>query len=135
MSQVLRVGIRLVVRRDADMKQAFDVWYSDGNDRSCIGVLAVEYDPHAHEFDASELAWKALDLALAQYAKNPSEWEFPYMEACAVCDSHADDCECECHETDDECGECWITEGISVEECDDPETDGYHHARVKLEDL
>ncbi len=112
-------------------KYAFDVWFSDGNNRSCIGVVAVETDQ-----SADEAGWMALDVALKQNAKNPDEWSMPYADPCAVFDGHDDDCECECHDDDEGgCEYCQTTESLAVEPCDDPESDYWHHSRIKLEEL
>lgn len=107
-------------------KYAFDVWFSDGNDRSCIGVLAVESE------DLESASWKALDAAIEAYSKPEIEWETPYMDACAVthykvCDHDEDSEDCD--------SECYQSESISVEPCEDPTEDYYHHSPVELASL
>lgn len=128
------------------VRMAFDVWGDDSNDRSCWGVVAIDVVPEYY-YEA-ELDYLALDVAIHAYCKPDviDKLEYPYMAAVAVYDFCA--CDCSCHEADaddlnehsnpdcDDDGEyCYASESISVEPCDDPETDYYHHARIKLEDI
>lgn len=111
-------------------RYAFDVWFSDGNDRQCIGVLGVEGD------DLESAGWKALDKAVETYGKDGVEWDMPYADPCAITDIHGD---CDHHTEDEDCNEdcddCYFPNSIAVEPCDDPEEDYYHHSRCTLASL
>lgn len=111
----------------------FDTWYSDDNNRQCIGAISV------HGRTESEASWKALDMALKEYSKVPEyKWEKPSMDAGAILDYHPSGCECECHtaEFDEEgeetevpgqdagCENCWQSDTIMMEVC---EYDGIGH--------
>ncbi len=113
-------------------KYAFDVWYSDGNDRHCIGILAVESE------DLESAGWKALDKALEEHTLGNTEWDMPYADPCAVTDIHAEcghhDPEVECDSEDCDC-DCYFTESISVEPCENPEEHYYQHPRISLDEL
>ena len=103
-------------------RRFYDVWFSDSNDRSLIGVVdvrcrgSVEHD-----------SWYALDKAIAEYSKAGVEWERPFGDAAATCEYHGKYCGCVCHDHEEGCewgndtaeGEC--TCGIEGNEggCED----------------
>ena len=118
----------------------YDVWWSDGNDRNCIGAVSVR-----KRSSVERDQYNALDRALAVFPAVPDQWEEDGSGGTYL-SVHESGCECSCHSkhypacsvnitpTSDEvecdcdgmdCGECGMTYSISLEPCDEH---GFYHA-------
>lgn len=79
-------------RRAVIHTYVYDIWWSDGNDRHCIGAVRLQ----SRETRESA-AYDALDIALDQYAAKKSEWDSNMGDASASLYSHDSYCDCYCH--------------------------------------
>lgn len=107
-----RHAIRRKANRHHPIKRyVFDVWHSDGNDRTVVGTEIV-----GSRDGEEEAGWDALDQALSHFTKVPDDWEKPYDGPIAVTDYHSDNCECSCHHFEHE-PECPTIESDDFDDC------------------